>query len=303
MGRVCGGDRSMRGVLEAPETGDEARAVGQLRGEILKDHGRQQRKEQTKDTGNHYVDVYVVKDRQVVASDRVRVRIRQTRRKSICRAWWDRHRLGHHHRSEGATRAKMAADRASRARQWMAEWRIEGQVWIEDQLEGLYRHADRVAATRREMEASADRLAPMWEDLERALSGKAAATVPLLRDLAEARSKRRRDLMVELESLARAQADWVKATLDLYRSTTPRFVGEWTEYLDSTPAPAIPIVLISDGPYRTSRGTCLDPRGRCVVCATELDEPNEPGWCGEHDIVRRYQRELDEVLRPHQAAA
>ena len=57
-------------------TGEEARVLGQLRGQILEDEGRQQRREHTKYTGNHDVDVYVVKERRVVATDRVSGRIR-----------------------------------------------------------------------------------------------------------------------------------------------------------------------------------------------------------------------------------
>ncbi len=57
-------------------TGDEAREADHLRGQLLKDEGRQRRVEPTRYTGKHYVDVYVVKDRKVVATDRVIVRIR-----------------------------------------------------------------------------------------------------------------------------------------------------------------------------------------------------------------------------------
>ncbi len=51
-------------------TGDEAANVGQLRGEISRDGGRNSRAESTKYRGAHYVECYVVKDGRVVALDR-----------------------------------------------------------------------------------------------------------------------------------------------------------------------------------------------------------------------------------------
>jgi hypothetical protein len=50
--------------------GQEAAAAGQLRGEIRKDEGQGVRVESTSYAGYHYVEVYVVKDGRVVATDR-----------------------------------------------------------------------------------------------------------------------------------------------------------------------------------------------------------------------------------------
>lgn len=50
--------------------GQEAAAAGELRGEIRKDEGQGVRVESTSYAGYHYVEVYVVKDGRVVASDR-----------------------------------------------------------------------------------------------------------------------------------------------------------------------------------------------------------------------------------------
>lgn len=55
--------------------GDEATRVGDLRGELIPDDGRQQRTETTMYSGRHYVEVYVVKDGRVVATDHHEVRI------------------------------------------------------------------------------------------------------------------------------------------------------------------------------------------------------------------------------------
>lgn len=54
-------------------TGDEAARVGQLRGEIVS--GYRTHKESTLYSGRHYVEVYIVKNRRVLASDRHRVDI------------------------------------------------------------------------------------------------------------------------------------------------------------------------------------------------------------------------------------
>lgn len=50
--------------------GDEAAAVGQLRGEITEDRGAESKSETTKYSGRHYVGCYVVKDGRVVARAR-----------------------------------------------------------------------------------------------------------------------------------------------------------------------------------------------------------------------------------------
>lgn len=50
-------------------TGSEARTAGDLRGELLKDEGRRVRHEHTKYKGCHYVEAYVVKSGQLLASD------------------------------------------------------------------------------------------------------------------------------------------------------------------------------------------------------------------------------------------
>jgi hypothetical protein len=57
--------------------GEEARRLGQLRGEITPDHNGAgaYREERTAYTGNHYVEVYVVKDGVCVAKDRIDVPI------------------------------------------------------------------------------------------------------------------------------------------------------------------------------------------------------------------------------------
>lgn len=55
--------------------GDEATRVGELRGELIPDDGTLRRTETTLYSGRHYVEVYVVKDGRVVATDHHEVRI------------------------------------------------------------------------------------------------------------------------------------------------------------------------------------------------------------------------------------
>lgn len=57
--------------------GPEAAGLGQLRGSIFRDaiHGSNRHQERTKYAGEHYVEVYVLKDGVVVASDHLPVRI------------------------------------------------------------------------------------------------------------------------------------------------------------------------------------------------------------------------------------
>jgi hypothetical protein len=55
--------------------GDEAAAARDLRGKLLKDAGSRSHAESTQYAGNHYVEVYIVKNGQVLASDRHRVTI------------------------------------------------------------------------------------------------------------------------------------------------------------------------------------------------------------------------------------
>lgn len=50
--------------------GVEASGVGGLRGQLMSDSGHELRRETTRYTGSHYIDVYVVKDGRVVAADR-----------------------------------------------------------------------------------------------------------------------------------------------------------------------------------------------------------------------------------------
>ena len=52
---------------KARNTGDEAKRLGQLRGEIHPDEGRHQRKESTLYTGHHWMECYIVKDGICVA--------------------------------------------------------------------------------------------------------------------------------------------------------------------------------------------------------------------------------------------
>ena len=47
--------------------GDEANKMGQLRGEITDDGGYEMKKENTRYYGEHYVECYVIKDRNCVA--------------------------------------------------------------------------------------------------------------------------------------------------------------------------------------------------------------------------------------------
>lgn len=49
--------------------GAEAEQVGDLRGQLIRDSGTRSRVEDTKYRGRHYVEVSVVKNGQVVASD------------------------------------------------------------------------------------------------------------------------------------------------------------------------------------------------------------------------------------------
>ena len=51
-------------------TGDEARWAGDLRGELRRDGGNNRHLESAKYAGEHWVDVYVVTDKHVVATDR-----------------------------------------------------------------------------------------------------------------------------------------------------------------------------------------------------------------------------------------
>lgn len=55
--------------------GDEAAGLGQLRGKLERDGGSHQKRERTLYAGKHYVEVYVVKDGRVVATDRHSVNI------------------------------------------------------------------------------------------------------------------------------------------------------------------------------------------------------------------------------------
>jgi hypothetical protein len=55
--------------------GDEAERVGGLRGELIPDDGTMRRTESTLYSGRHYVEVYVVKGNEVVATDHHEVRI------------------------------------------------------------------------------------------------------------------------------------------------------------------------------------------------------------------------------------
>lgn len=57
-------------------TGQEAARVGQLRGEISQDAGRNTREEHTKYAGVHYVECYAVQSGSVVATGRIEVSIR-----------------------------------------------------------------------------------------------------------------------------------------------------------------------------------------------------------------------------------
>ncbi len=50
-------------------TGEEAMAANQIRGEVVRDGGNQRRSESTSYRGHHYVEVYVVKDGVCVAMD------------------------------------------------------------------------------------------------------------------------------------------------------------------------------------------------------------------------------------------
>ena len=49
--------------------GEEAARLGQLRGELVADDGTGTRTETTSYTGRHYVEVYVVKEGRLVATD------------------------------------------------------------------------------------------------------------------------------------------------------------------------------------------------------------------------------------------
>lgn len=55
--------------------GDEAQEAGDLRGEISSDKGFEQKKENTKYKGEHYVECYVIKDGRCVAVDKILVPI------------------------------------------------------------------------------------------------------------------------------------------------------------------------------------------------------------------------------------
>lgn len=55
--------------------GDEAQRSGDMRGEITRDDGSLSKRETTLYTGNHYVEVYIVRDRQCVAADHYPVQV------------------------------------------------------------------------------------------------------------------------------------------------------------------------------------------------------------------------------------
>jgi len=55
--------------------GEEAKTAGDLRGEISDDQGFNQRKENTKYQGEHYVECYIIKDGKCVAMDKILVPI------------------------------------------------------------------------------------------------------------------------------------------------------------------------------------------------------------------------------------
>jgi hypothetical protein len=52
---------------KARNSGEEAKRLGQLRGEIHPDEGRHERKESTLYTGHHWMECYIVKDGTCVA--------------------------------------------------------------------------------------------------------------------------------------------------------------------------------------------------------------------------------------------
>ncbi|MGH3119003.1 MAG: nucleotide-binding domain-containing protein [Gaiellales bacterium] len=56
--------------------GLEAERIDQLRGQIFKDNGTRRHTEHTLYTGRHYVEVYVVRNGSVVATDHHEVPIR-----------------------------------------------------------------------------------------------------------------------------------------------------------------------------------------------------------------------------------
>jgi hypothetical protein len=85
--RTVGKDRTLRFrlVTDAPtpfdvywkvrNRGEEAARVGDLRGQIIRDDGSRSHRETTRYAGRHYVEVYVVKNGKVIASDHHEVSI------------------------------------------------------------------------------------------------------------------------------------------------------------------------------------------------------------------------------------
>jgi hypothetical protein len=55
---------------KARNNGEEAKRIGQLRGEIHPDEGHNQRKESTLYAGHHWMECYIVKDGACVAKAR-----------------------------------------------------------------------------------------------------------------------------------------------------------------------------------------------------------------------------------------
>ena len=55
--------------------GSEAENLGQLRGEIVADEGNRKKKEETRYSGEHFVECYVIKNGICVARDKIMVPI------------------------------------------------------------------------------------------------------------------------------------------------------------------------------------------------------------------------------------
>jgi hypothetical protein len=169
------------------------------------------------------------------------------------------------------------ADLESRRGQRIAEWRIDGQLWIEDFIRLL---GDELTHLREiesiQVEGFEEREA-WWEANHRVFSAEFLAEFARMRAVVEARFARTRELIRDRRLETERELERAHQVLTVYRANTPVFTGESAAYLTGGD---------EHGAERYARRqeARIEPTGRCPACAVPVGER----WCDDHDLIDRW---------------
>lgn len=171
------------------------------------------------------------------------------------------------------------ADAKSRRGQKLAEWRIDGQLWIENLIEALNNEIDSFRGVQAVQQEGLDEREAWWEENQHLFTREPLEILSAIRDVVEGRFARTRELVTR--RIADTENELVRAqeVLAVYHAHTPTFTGESAGYLGGSD-------VHGAERYARQQDARIEPTGRCPACAVPVGEATR--WCDDHDLIDRW---------------